>query len=44
MLNFLVGWVELAKSELLAANPVSLPDYIRIAESPNPTSNLTLSS
>jgi hypothetical protein len=43
MLDFLVGWVELAKSGLLAKNLVSPPDYIRIAESLNPTSNLTLS-
>jgi hypothetical protein len=39
MLNFLVGWVKSAKSHLLATNLVSLPDYIRIAESLNPTRN-----
>ena len=44
MLNFLVGWVELAKSQLLHTSLVSLPDCIRIAESLNPTPNLTLSS
>jgi hypothetical protein len=44
MLNSLVGWVELAESQLLTASLVSLPDYIRIAESLNPTPNLTLSS
>jgi hypothetical protein len=44
MLNFLVGWVRLARSGLLAANLASLPDYVWIDENLNPTPNLTLSS
>ena len=43
MLNFLVGWVKSAKSGLLATNPVSLPDYVWIAEPLNPTPDSTLS-
>ena len=40
MLKFLVGWVGSAKSGLLAINPVSLLDYVRIAQSLNPTLNI----
>ena len=43
MLNSPVGWVESAESELPATNQVSLPHYAWIAESLNPTPNLTLS-
>lgn len=44
VLNSLVGWVGSAKLGLLAINLVSLPDYVWIAKSLNPTPNLTLQS
>ncbi len=39
MSDFLVGWVELAKSELLNTNLFTLTDYLWIAKSLNPTPN-----
>ena len=44
MLNFLVGWVGSTKSGLLAENKVSLPGQLCIAESLNPTPNLTINN
>ena len=43
MLNFLIGWVELARFQLLATNLVSLTDYVWITESLNPTLDSALS-
>jgi hypothetical protein len=43
MLDFLVGWVKLARFGLLSTNLASLPDYVWIAESLNPTPKSTMS-